>query len=163
MDHDQGVLHTVPIPEAMGRLLLRPLLDDVPDDEMCGVMLNRAFPAPRRWHQPLVDLLTGIPDVRAGDSVWWHCDMIHSVAPVENQRGWGNVMYIPAAPWCPRNEAYSSVLREAFLTGSSPSDFPEEHYERDWPNRFGYDDLNAIGRRGLGFEGAAGDTEVARA
>ena len=36
-----------------------------------------------------------------GDTVWWHSDMIHSVAPVQ---GWGNVMYIPAAPWCPRNE-----------------------------------------------------------
>ena len=23
----------------------------------------------------------GIPDIRAGDSVWWHCDMIHGVAP----------------------------------------------------------------------------------
>ncbi len=45
MDHDQGVLHTVPIPEAMGYLLLRPLLNDVPDDDMCGVTTNRAFPA----------------------------------------------------------------------------------------------------------------------
>jgi Protein of unknown function (DUF1479) len=34
----------------------------------------------------------GIPDVTAGDSVWWHVDMIHSVAPVEDQQGWGNVM-----------------------------------------------------------------------
>ena len=32
MAHDQGVLHTVPIPEAMGYLLLlRPLLPDVAD------------------------------------------------------------------------------------------------------------------------------------
>ena len=29
MDHDQGVLHTVPIPEAMAYLMLRPLLADV--------------------------------------------------------------------------------------------------------------------------------------
>ena len=68
--------------------------------------------------------LTGIPDVKAGDSVWWHCDMIHSVAPVEDQKGWGNVMYIPAAPWCPRNETYAASVREAFLTGSSPSRLP---------------------------------------
>jgi Protein of unknown function (DUF1479) len=40
--------------------------------------------------------LTGIPAVHAGDSVWWHCGMIHSVAPVANQQGWENVMYIPA-------------------------------------------------------------------
>ena len=37
MAHDQGVLQTVPIPGAMAYLMLRPLLSDVPDDEMCGV------------------------------------------------------------------------------------------------------------------------------
>jgi Protein of unknown function (DUF1479) len=77
--------------------------------------------------------------------------MIHSVAPVEDQQGWGNVMYIPAAPWCPRNETYAATVRDAFLTGSSPSDFPTENYEREWPNRFHLDDLNTIGRRGLGL------------
>ena len=151
MRHDQGVLHTVPIPEAMGYLMLRPLLSDVPDDDMCGVTVSQVFPASERWHPLLMRALSGIPDVRAGDSVWWHCDMIHSVAPIEDQQGWGNVMYIPAAPWCPRNEAYSASVREAFATGSSPSDFPAEHYERGWTNRFQLEDLNATGRRGLGL------------
>jgi hypothetical protein len=151
MDHDQGVLHTVPVPEAMAYLMLRPLLPDVPDDDMCGVTVNQVFPASQRWHAPILEASTGIPDVRAGDSVWWHCDMIHSVAPVTDQKGWGNVMYIPAAPWCPRNERYAESVRQAFDTGSSPSDFPEEHYERDWPNRFRAEDLNDIGRRGLGL------------
>ena len=77
--------------------------------------------------------------------------MIHSVAPVTNQKGWGNVMYIPAAPWCPRNEAYAASVREAFLTGSSPTDFPPEHYERTWPDRFPADQLDDTGRRGLGL------------
>jgi hypothetical protein len=151
MDHDQGVLQTVPIPEAMGYLMLRPLLDDVADDDMCGVTVNQVFPAGSAWHPLLLEALTGIPDVRAGDSVWWHCDMIHSVAPVTGQRGWGNVMYIPAAPWCPRNERYAASVREAFLTGSSPADFPAEHYERSWPDRFAADQLNQTGRRGLGL------------
>jgi hypothetical protein len=151
MDHDQGVLHTVPIPEAMAYLMLRPLLADVPDDDMCGVTTNQVFPASEKWHSLLLRAVSGIPDVQAGDSVWWHCDMIHSVAPVTNQQGWGNVMYIPAAPWCPRNEAYAASVREAFATGSSPTDFPAEHYERDWPNRFTPDQLNDTGRRGLGL------------
>ena len=151
MAHDQGVLHTVPIPSAMAYLMLRPLLADVPDDDMCGVTTNQTFPANERWHPLLMRALAGIPDVRAGDSVWWHCDMIHSVAPVADQRGWGNVMYIPAAPWCPRNEAYAAKVREAFLAGASPSDFPAEDYERDWTGRFGEGDLNDTGRRGLGL------------
>ncbi|QGN33769.1 DUF1479 domain-containing protein [Microlunatus sp. Gsoil 973] len=151
MDHDQGVLHTVPIPEAMGYLMLRPLLSDVPEDDMCGVTTNQVFPASEKWHSLLLRAISGIPDVRAGDSVWWHCDMIHSVAPVHDQKGWGNVMYIPAAPWCPRNEAYAASVRDAFADGSSPSDFPAEHYERDWSGRFLPEQLNHIGRRGLGL------------
>jgi hypothetical protein len=151
MAHDQGVLHTVPIPGAMAYLMLRPLLSDVPDDEMCGVTVNQVFPATEKWHPLLMKALSGIPDVRAGDSVWWHCDMIHSVAPVQNQQGWGNVMYIPAAPWCPRNEAYAAHVREAFATGASPSDFPAEDYETSWPDRFPPDALNETGRRGLGL------------
>jgi hypothetical protein len=152
MAHDQGVLHTVPIPGAMAYLMLRPLLADVPEDDMCGVTVNQVFPASQRWHSLLLQALSGIPDVRAGDSVWWHCDMIHSVAPVKNQQGWGNVMYIPAAPWCPRNEQYAASVRDAFLTGSSPSDFPAEHYERGWANRFQPCDLNDTSRRGLGLD-----------
>ncbi len=151
MAPDQGVLHTVPIPGAMAYLMLRPLLADVPDDDMCGVTINRTFPVTERWHPLLRRALTGIPAVRAGDSVWWHCDLIHSVAPVEDQQGWGNVMYIPAAPWCRRNERYAARVRDAFATGSSPDDFPAEHYERDWAGRFGPDDLNETGRRGLGL------------
>jgi hypothetical protein len=151
MEHDQGVLHTVPIPEAMAYLMLRPLLRDVPEDDMCGVTVNQVFPAGHKWHSDLMDGLTAIPDVQAGDSVWWHCDMVHSVAPVADQKGWGNVMYIPAAPWCSRNERYAASVREAFRTGSSPSDFPPEHYERNWSGRFTYDQLNETGRRGLGF------------
>ncbi|GIL35210.1 MULTISPECIES: DUF1479 domain-containing protein [Phycicoccus] len=152
MDHDQGVLHTVPVPEAMAYLMLRPLLADVPDDDMCGVTTNQVFPASEQWHSLLLRAVSGIPDVRAGDSVWWHCDMIHGVDPVTDQQGWGNVMYIPAAPWCPRNEAYAASVREAFADGSSPSDFPAEHYERTWPDRFAPEQLNRTGRRGLGLE-----------
>ncbi len=151
MEHDQGVLHTVPIADAMAYLLLRPLLADVPEDDMCGVTVGQVFPAHRQWFAELLTASAGIPDVTAGDSVWWHCDMIHSVAPVRDQKGWGNVMYIPAAPWCPRNEEYAAVVRDAFMTGSSPSDFPDEHYERTWRGRFQVEQLNATGRRGLGM------------
>jgi Protein of unknown function (DUF1479) len=152
MDHDQGVLQSIPITDAIAYLMLRPLLGDVPDTDMCGVTAGKAFPIGERWHAPLMSALAGIPDVRAGDSAWWHCDLPHAVAPVTDQRGWGNVMYIPAAPWCDRNERYAVSVRQAFRTGSSPSDFPEEHYESSWPDRPGVDALNDVGRRGLGID-----------
>jgi hypothetical protein len=151
MAHDQGVLFTVPIPEAMAYMMLRPLLSDVPEDDMCGVTVNQVYPVSEKWHPLLIRAFSGIPDVQAGDSVWWHCDVVHGVAPVEDQQGWGNVMYIPAAPWCPRNEEYAPKVREAFLAGDSPTDFPEEHYERSWPDRFQPGQLNETGRRGLGI------------
>lgn len=148
---DQGLLHVVPIPEAMAYILLRPLLDDVPEDELCGVAPGRVLPISEKWHPLLIEALTSIPALEAGDSVWWHCDVIHSVAPVENQQGWGNVMYIPAAPMCEKNLAYAKKVKAALETGASPGDFPREDYEKTWQDRFTLDDLNIHGKRALGM------------
>ena len=148
---DQGLLHVVPIPEAMAYILLRPLLDDVPDDELCGVAPGKVLPVSEKWHPLLIKALSSIPALNAGDSVWWHCDVIHSVAPVENQQGWGNVMYIPAAPMCEKNLAYAQKVKLALENGASPGDFPREDYEADWQERFTLDDLNIHGKRALGI------------
>lgn len=147
----QGLLHVVPIPEAMAYILLRPLLDDVPEDELCGVAPGRVLPISEKWHPLLIEALTSIPALEAGDSVWWHCDVIHSVAPVDNQQGWGNVMYIPAAPMCEKNLAYAKKVKEALETGASPGDFPREDYEKSWQGRFTVNDLNIHGKRALGM------------
>ena len=151
MSNDQGVLHTIPIPKAMAYLMLRPLLNDVPEDDMCGVNINHAFPVTARWHSILEKAVSPIPTVQPGDSVWWHCDMIHSVAPVKDQKGWANVMYIPGAPWCPKNAEYAAKAYKAFLLGNSPPDFPDENYEATWSNRFREQDLNPTGRRSFGL------------
>lgn len=145
----QGLLHVVPVPEAMAYVLLRPLLSDVPEDELCGVEPGRALPINEKWHPHLIAGLSSIPALEAGDSVWWHCDVIHAVAPVENQRGWGNVMYIPAAPMCDKNRAYARQVAEALEQGRSPADFPPEDYEANWQQRFTLADLNQNGRRAL--------------
>ncbi|MFB4342319.1 DUF1479 family protein [Pantoea sp. CS_6] len=145
----QGLLHVVPVPMAMAYLLLRPLLSDVPEDELCGVAPGRVLPVNEKWHPHLMKGLCPVPAITAGDSVWWHCDLIHAVAPVENQQGWGNVMYIPAAPLCDKNHAYAHHVAHALKQGHSPADFPPEHYEADWKNRFTLADLNPLGKRSL--------------
>lgn len=152
MQTGQGLLHAVPVPEAMAYVLLRPLLDDVPEDELCGVAPGRVLPVSEKWHPHLIKGLCSIPELQAGDSVWWHCDVIHSVAPVEDQQGWGNVMYIPAAPLCEKNFAYARKVHEALKTGASPADFPRENYEANWTGRFLERDLNANGRLGVGMK-----------
>lgn len=145
----QGLLHVVPVPEAMAYVLLRPLLSDVPDDELCGVEPGRVLPINEKWHPHLIAGLSSIPALQAGDSVWWHCDVIHAVAPVEDQQGWGNVMYIPAAPMCDKNRAYARQVAGALEQGRSPADFPPEDYEANWQQRFTLADLNQNGRRAL--------------
>ena len=152
MQPGQGLLHVVPVPEAMAYMLLRPLLKDVPEDELCGVSPGKVLPVSEKWHPELIQGLCSIPELQAGDSVWWHCDVVHAVAPVENQQGWGNVMYIPAAPWCDKNAACAANVARALAAGASPDDFPREDYELNWKNRFTPDMLNANGRRSLGME-----------
>lgn len=147
----QGLLHVVPIPEAMAYVLLRPLLDDVPEDELCGVAPGKVLPISEKWHPLLIEALTSIPALEAGDSVWWHCDVIHSVAPVNDQQGWGNVMYIPAAPLCEKNLAWARKAKVALENGASPGDFPREDYEANWEGRFTLADLNEYGKRALGM------------
>jgi hypothetical protein len=146
-----GVLHVVPIPSAMAYVLLRALQDDVADDDLCGAANGQALPINERWHPTLIPALTPIPAVEPGDTVWWHGDMIHSVGPVRDQRGWGNVMYIPASPYCEKNAAYAAECGQAFLRGASPADFAAEDYEADWVGRPAVTDLSPTGREQLGL------------
>ncbi len=39
---------------------------------MCGVTVGKTFPATEHFHSLLLRASAGIPDVRSGDSVWWH-------------------------------------------------------------------------------------------
>ncbi len=146
-----GVLHVVPIPSAMAYLLLRALQDDVPEDDLCGAANGRVLAVTEQWHSVLLPALTPIPAVEPGDTVWWHCDVIHSVADVSDQERWGNVMYIPAAPLCDKNARYAAECGRNFLDGNSPGDFAPENYEAAWPDRATLADLTAIGRAQLGL------------
>jgi hypothetical protein len=152
MQPSEGVLAVVPIPSAMGYLLLRALQDDLADDDLCGAVNGQALPISERWHSILFPALSRIPAVEPGDTVWWHGDLIHAVDPVTDQKGWGNVMYIPATPYCQKNVEYAQACGQAFRQGKSPSDFASEDYEMRWSGRAQVGDLNATGRQQLGFE-----------
>ena len=146
-----GVLHVVPVPSAMAYLLLRALQDDVADDDLCGAANGRVLAVTEKWHSVLLPALTPIPAVEPGDTVWWHGDVIHSVADVSDQERWGNVMYIPAAPLCEKNARYAAECGRHFLAGTSPGDFAPENYEAGWPDRATLADLTATGRAQLGL------------
>jgi hypothetical protein len=154
MARTEGVLNVLPIPGAIVYLLLRALQDDVAGDDLCGASNGQSLPIDARYHSVLLPGMSPIPDVEPGDTVWWHGDVVHSVDPVVDQQGWGNVMYIPAAPHCAKNAAYAADCGRAFLAGESPSGFAPEHYEIGWAGRPGPAELSAVGRRQLGLEDA---------
>jgi hypothetical protein len=142
----------VPIPSAMAYVLLRALQDDVPAHDLCGAANGQALPIRERWHSILLPSLSPIPAVAPGDSVWWHCDVIHGVSDESTRERWGNVMYIPCSPYCEKNARYGAACGQAFLTGASPGDFAPEDYEVTWTGRGSLADLTPIGRKQLGLE-----------
>ncbi|SDB34226.1 YbiU family protein [Bauldia litoralis] len=152
MQPEDGVLHVVPIPDAMTHVLLRALQEDVAADDLCGAANGQALPISDSYHALLMPALTPIPAIEPGDTVWWHSDVIHAVAEVSAQERWGNVMYIPVSPYCEKNAAYGVDCGRAFLRGGSPSDFIAEDYETDWIDRATIDDLTPIGRKQYGLE-----------
>ena len=143
MDHDQASCSRCRRRREL-LMMLRPLLADVPTTT-CACTANRSS---RSLNSGICCLpRQGIPDVRR-DTVWWHSDMIHGVAPLPTSKV-GATSCIPAAPWCPQKRM--PIRSRRIPLRVRPTDFPEEHYERTWTDRFAIDDLNDIGRRGLGF------------
>lgn len=146
-----GTLMVLPIVRAIAFLLLRALLDDVPEDSLCGAAPGRALSITPEWHELLMPALVSTPRVRPGDTVWWHPDLIHAVEDQHRGEGYSNVMYIGAAPYCAKNAAFLERQKQAFIRGESCPDFAPENYEVGYEGRATPDDLTELGKRQMGF------------
>ena len=76
-----------------------------------------------------------------------------------NSWGWRlekSVMYIPAVPLTPQNQAYIERQKTAFLVSrDSPPDFPKHiHGEATFVGVATVDDVNKAGRRAMGLQEA---------
>ena len=147
-----GTLQVLPIARAIAAVLLRPFCADVPDASLCGAEAARAMWIVPEWHADLLRALVPIPRVAAGDAVFWHPDLIHAVEPAHTGAAASNVMYIAAAPDCPRNRAFLARQWPAFVSGSAPPDFPPGDLEAHFAGRGGPSLLDALGRRQMGAE-----------
>jgi hypothetical protein len=147
-----GTLQVVPIAQAIAWVLLRPFAADVPEESLCGAEASPALRLTPQWHASLLRALVPIPRVEAGDTVWWHPDLIHAVEARHTGGAESNVMYIPAAPDCPRNRAFLARQLPSFVQGRSPPDFPADDLETDFVGRAGPDFLSALGRRQMGVD-----------
>jgi hypothetical protein len=115
-------------------------------------MPGRALSIKPEFHAPLFDALSSIPHMQAGDTVFWHSDVIHAVEDAHHGAGYSNVMYIPSAPACAKNDEYLRRQLPSFLEGKSPPDFPTDHFEVDFVGRATAEDLTPLGKAQLGFD-----------
>ncbi|WP_421725231.1 YbiU family protein [Bauldia sp.] len=146
-----GTLKLVPVAEGISYVLLRALQDDVAEDDLCGAAPGRALGVSREWHPEMMECLVSIPEVRPGDTVWWHTDICHAVADEHTGSEYASVIYIGSAPDCPKNRAYLPRQREAFLAGKSAPDFAAMDFEVDFVGRATEADLTDLGRKQMGF------------
>lgn len=146
-----GTLKLVPIAKTTPWMLLRALQPDVPEGDLCGAQPGRALGASPQWHAPLLAGLVSIPQVEPGDTVWWHSDVIHAVEDQHAGRGYSNVIYIGAAPWCGKNAAFAQRQAAAFLEGRSSPDFAPEDYELGFDGRAREENLSPLGRMQMGL------------
>ena len=141
-----GTLSLLPLANSIAYFLMRALQDDVAADDLCGAAPGRALGASPEWHSEILEGMVTIPTVHPGDTVWWHPDVIHSVANEHNGSEYANVIYIGASPKCPKNEAYARKQAQSFLAGESAPDFAPENYEVDFEGRATLADLTDLGR-----------------
>lgn len=148
---NDGTLSLIPIAKSIAYFLMRALQDDVAADDLCGAAPGRALGASEDWHADILEGLISIPTVGPGDTVWWHPDVIHSVANEHAGKDYANVIYIGATPRCAKNAAYAAKQAKAFLAGESAPDFAPENYEVDFEGRATVDDLTELGRVQMGI------------
>lgn len=142
-----GTLQLLPIANAMAWILLRALQDDVAEDDLCGAAPGRALSISEKFHPLLLEGFSSIPDMEAGDTVFWHCDVVHAVENEHQGEFDSNVMYIAAAPWCEKNVAYLQRQWPAFVEGRSPPDFAADDFEVDFVGRATAQDLTPLGKQ----------------
>ncbi|CUM68162.1 uncharacterized protein PRCAT00005879001 [Priceomyces carsonii] len=70
--------------------------------------------------------VVGIADVKPGDFVLWHADLLHEVDKEHNGAEDSSVMFIAHTPLCEYNIQTLLNSRDAFLNGLKPKDFVYE-------------------------------------
>ena len=144
-----GTLQLIPIAKSMAFILTRALMDDVSEDDLCGSKPARALSVNSTYHALLLRGLVSIPKMNAGDTVWWHPDVVHAVEDHHSGAGYSNVVYAGSTPYCEKNLTYAKKQSKKFLEGKSPPDFAAEDYEVNYTNRATISDLTPLGKKQL--------------
>ena len=149
---NDGTLQLIPIAKAMAYILTRALLDDVPKDELCGSKLGKALSVNKEYHSLLLEGLISIPNMKPGDTVWWHPDVVHAVEDKHLGKNYSNVVYVGATPYCKKNIDYVRKQAKKFLKGESPPDFAAEDFETNYKGRIKIENLTLLAKKQLAIE-----------
>ena len=149
---NDGTLQLIPIAKAMAYILTRALLDDVPKDELCGSKLGKALSVNKEYHSLLLEGLISIPNMKPGDTVWWHPDVVHAVEDKHLGKNYSNVVYVGSTPYCKKNLDYVRKQAKKFLKGESPPDFAAEDFETNYKGRITIENLTPSAKKQLAIE-----------
>lgn len=136
----------------MAYVLTRALMNDVPENELCGSKSGKALSINEKYHSLLLEGLVSIPKMEPGDTVWWHPDVIHAVENIHTGKNYSNVIYVGSMPYCAKNLAYAKIQAKKFLNGESPQDFASEDYEVNYKNRSLSNDLSDLGKKQMALK-----------
>ena len=148
---NDGTLQLIPIAKGMSYVLTRALLDDVPENELCGSKAGKALSINEKYHSLLLEGLISIPKMKPGDTIWWHPDVVHAVEEKHQGKNYSNVIYVGATPYCKKNIDYIKKQSKKFIEGKSPPDFAPEDYEVNYKGRVRVNDLSELAKKQLGL------------
>ena len=148
---NDGTLQLIPIVKGMSYVLTRALLDDVPENELCGSKAGKALSINEKYHSLLLEGLISIPKMKPGDTIWWHPDVVHAVEEKHQGKNYSNVIYVGATPYCKKNIDYIKKQSKKFIEGKSPPDFAPEDYEVHYKGRVTVNDLSELAKKQLGL------------
>jgi len=149
---NDGTLQLIPIAKGIAYILTRALLNDVPENELCGSKPGRALSINKDYHSLFLRGLISIPILNPGDTVWWHPDVVHAVEDKHLGRSFSNVVYVGASPYCKKNLDYAKKQAKKFLEGKSPPDFAPEDYEVNYEGRIKLNDLTNLAKKQMVLE-----------
>ena len=148
---NDGTLQLITIVKGMSYVLTRALLDDVPENELCGSKAGKALSINEKYHSLLLEGLISIPKMNPGDTIWWHPDVVHAVEEKHLGKNYSNVIYVGATPYCKKNIDYIKKQSKKFIEGKSPPDFASEDYEINYKGRVTINDLSELAKKQLGL------------
>ncbi|KAJ6003492.1 Protein of unknown function DUF1479 [Penicillium sp. IBT 35674x] len=145
----EGTLRLLPnLKASVAYIMLRPLFhtgqfdDSLPTFPGATPGNTQFFPmADHHPHLNIEQAVVGIPPVRPGDYVFWHCDLVHSVDRMNLGPNASSVCYNACNPLTLHNAESLVSTRAAFLKADVPPDFERGHGDKE--REYQHDDHGA--------------------